>query len=98
MKELRIDSPQWSDLHFTYIIDLDYLLKDRKITGFKNFIKKVVMIADDPNINDQIIERLLTLMDETKETDKKLYSLLIKKYEFLQKAGVADGYRNDQRA
>ena len=95
MNELRIDSPTWSDLHFTYIIDLDYLLKDRKITGFKNFIKKVVKVADDPNVNDRITESLINMMNETKDTDKKLHSLLVKKYDFLQKAGVTDGYRND---
>ncbi len=95
MNELRINSPQWSDLHFTYIIDLDYLLKDRKLTGFKNFIKKVVKVADDPYVYDRITETLLNMMNETKETDKKLYSLLVKKYDFLQKVGVTDGYRND---
>ena len=95
MNELRIDSPRWSYLHFTYIIDLDYLLKDRKITGFKNFIKKVVKVAGDPNVNDRITEALITMMNETKETDKKLHSMLVKKYEFLQKIGVTDGYRND---
>ena len=95
MNELRIDSPIWSDLHFTYIIDLDYLLKDRKLTGFKNFIKKVVKVADDPNVNDRITEALVTMMDETQDSDKKLYSLLVKKYDFLQKVGVTDGYGND---
>jgi len=89
MNELRIDSPKWSDLHFSYIIDLDYLLKERRLTSFKNFIRKVVKVADDPNVNALISESLLNLMNETKDTDKKLHSLLVKKYEFLQKVGVA---------
>ena len=94
MNELRIDSPRWSDLHFTYIIDLDYLLKERKLTSFKKFIMKVVKVADDPNVNALISESLLNLMNETKDTDKKRHSLFVKKYEFLQKVGVAYGSGN----
>lgn len=95
MKELIIESPVWSDVHFTYIINLEHMFLQLKLTPFKNFIKKIVLVADDERANEAIVEECEFLMGISKDIDKKLYTALQKKYDFLVKVGIADESRID---